>query len=610
MCGIAGCILNKSLDKKIIRKTLFLMNRRGPDHSDYTELKFNDKFIYLLHSRLSIIDLEKRSNQPFCIGSHTIVFNGEIYNYLELKQKLIKKGYLFKTESDTEVLLTAFIEYGEGFETHLEGMWAFAIYDDNQKKLYLSRDKFSEKPLYYKKNDDSFFFGSEIKFLKSLEQKNLDINYQTLKRYLVYGYRSIYKIRETYFKNILQLESGHSMQVDTKFQHNKNKYWTPNVQKIDSSFEEIVKTSKDLLLKSLEIRLRSDVPIAFNLSGGIDSSTLAILAKKIFNFKLNTYSIIDEDPRYNEEKNITKVVNQIGSNHTNINLKKNFSFYKLEELINYHDQPICTINYFAHSLLQEQISNDGFKISISGTGADEIFTGYYDHHLLYLYELQNHPNINIYEENWRKHVSHLVNNPILKNPYLFKTHGETFRDHIFEDDKFRILLNDKKFEEDISDNLYSNTSLLKNRMANELFDEVIPIILENEDLNAMFYSVENRSPFLDTKLVEYMQSIPDEYYIQDGYTKFILREITKDILNDDVRLDRNKKGFNASIESFINIKDPNNYDLLLKDSPIFELVDIKEFEKYLSNTTFELNSDKKFLFNFLNSKIFLEQNYF
>ena len=609
MCGIAGCITTEPLDTIAIKHTLALMSNRGPDHSHYLEFKFRNKYIYLLHSRLSIIDLDARSNQPFTVGDYNLIFNGEIYNYLELKKKLIQKGYTFITSSDTEILINAFIEYGDEVEKYLEGMWAFAIWNNKSKLLYISRDRFGEKPLYYMKSDELFYFGSEIKYIKSLSKKKLEINYETLKRYLVYGYRSIYKKNETYYKNVHQLKSGSFLKIDHQLQINQEKYWTLNNLEIKLSESEAVEGAKECLLGSLEKRLRSDVPIAFNLSGGIDSSTLVVLAKKYFNIEINSYSIIDDDPRYNESENINQTVRLTESNHTNINLKDKFSYEKLKKLINYHDQPLCTINFYAHALLQEKISEDGYKVSISGTGADEIFTGYYDHHLYFLHSIKDNNKYQNYLNSWNSKVKNIINNPLLRDPELFERKGEDFRGYLYSDSiYFQSMLIDANYSENFVDISYNNKSLLRNRMMNELFNEVVPILMENEDLNSMYYSIENRSPYLDTNLLQFVNSIPQEYLMDDGYAKKILRDITEGLLDDQVRLDRNKRGFNASIKSILDLSDKKTINELVSDSPIFDIVNKEKFINYLTTADFYSNENKKFLFSFINAKLFLENN--
>ena len=208
MCGIAGYIGKKQVSKSAINKTLGLMKNRGPDNQDWCSLTANDTNVYLLHSRLSIIDLDERSNQPFKFGDCTLIFNGEIYNYIELRTELKKIGHIFTTDSDTEVLIKAYVEYGIDYVKHFNGMWAFAIWDSKKEELFLSRDRFGEKPLYYFHDNDGIYFASEIKFIFSLLGKRLSINNNHLYRNLVNGYKSLNKGGETFFQGIQELSSG------------------------------------------------------------------------------------------------------------------------------------------------------------------------------------------------------------------------------------------------------------------------------------------------------------------------------------------------------------------------------------------------------------------
>ena len=215
MCGIAGFFGNRKIDKNNIYKTLTLMKNRGPNFSNFFEKNFGDKIsIYLLHSRLSIIDLKQRSNQPFVIGDHIIVFNGEIYNYIELRKRLIEKGVKLKTNSDTEVLLNYFILYGEKCVDYFDGMWAFAIFNNKTKKLFLSRDPFGEKPLYFYKDKYGIFFGSEIKFIKNLSEKDFEKNSSKINRYLSFGARSLFKDNESFYNNVFSVKNSENILVN------------------------------------------------------------------------------------------------------------------------------------------------------------------------------------------------------------------------------------------------------------------------------------------------------------------------------------------------------------------------------------------------------------
>ena len=213
MCGIAGSVTKNLIDENVIKKTLFLMQNRGPDSQGFQ--RFKNQYNYsFLHSRLSIQDLDSRSNQPFNYKTKILIFNGEIYNFLELRKKLKNKGYMFFTNSDTEVIVKMFDCYGEKSVEFFEGMWAFAIYDTKLKNLFLSRDRFGEKPLFFHKTDDGFFFASEIRFISSLAEKKFSINMDKIQRYLVNGFRSLKKINDNFFHDIDELGPGENYLLD------------------------------------------------------------------------------------------------------------------------------------------------------------------------------------------------------------------------------------------------------------------------------------------------------------------------------------------------------------------------------------------------------------
>ena len=446
MCGISG-YLGKNYKKieKNIFNTLQLMKRRGPDSQNFYNKNYLDKEILLLHSRLNIIDLNDRSNQPFMDDDLVLVFNGEIYNYLEIKKELIKKNYKFKTESDTEVLLKSYREYGDKCVDYFNGMWSFAIWDLKKKILFLSRDPFGEKPLYYYINNDGFYFASEIKFIESLTNDKLEKNDNKIFQNLFYGYKSLNKTNETFFKNINILEPSTNLIIDLDIKLQSKKYWIP---KLDINYSmksnEASDELKNILLESIKLRMRSDVPIAFCLSGGVDSGFLVSCGKKIFGKEISAFSIIDEDQRYNEKHEIELISNDLGikSNLFYLNNDKKIFFERLKKLTKYHDGPIATISYYIHSFLSEKISGSGYKVAISGTGADELFTGYYDHFLLQLEAIKS---TNFFEKNlddWKKYINPILRNKFLKDPFLYIDDPKN-RDLVFEKN-FNILKYSKK----------------------------------------------------------------------------------------------------------------------------------------------------------------------
>ena len=603
MCGIAGYIGFKPLSETSVKSCLSTMERRGPDAQRFVLGELGNTHYALLHSRLSIIDLDPRSHQPYVFDDCTLVFNGEIYNYIELREELIAKGFEFQTDSDTEVLIKAYRCFGKECVHHFEGMWAFALLDNRSNELLLSRDRFAEKPLYYLIQDQQLFFASEIKQIEALKGQKLNPNMQQAYRYLVNGHKTLNKYGEHFYEDVEEVDFGQTIVIDSNLSIQKIKYWKPAYNPVPMDESEAIDRIQKALIRSVELRMRADVPLAFCLSGGVDSSAMASIAVKSLNQDIQTFSIIDRDPRYNELDNIQSTVNDLGCKHELIELSPDFDYLgQLEKLVAYHDAPVATISYLVHSRLISAMSDNGFKVSISGTGADELFTGYYDHFLLHMHGLKDEERLDRINY-WNEYPAKAVRNPFLQDPMRFVLEPE-FRDHIFlNNDEFSSYLK-HDFSEAFTEVDYTS-DLLRNRMLNELYHEVVRVILKEDDLNSMYYSIENRSPFLDANLFKTAFSIPSNLLIQKGFNKYLLRESLKGILNDKVRLCREKKGFNASLNSVVNFENPAHRDYILDDSRIYDWVDKGKIEKLMKQKEFP-NSYKKFFFNFLNLKIWLK----
>ncbi len=603
MCGIAGYIGKESLGTDRINACLNTMERRGPDSQRFVQAEFGGNHSSLLHTRLSIIDLDSRSHQPYTYDGCTLVFNGEIYNYIEIRQQLLSEGYQFQTDSDTEVLLKAYHRFGKNCVHHFEGMWAFAILDSRLNEMILSRDRFAEKPLYYLQRDSSIYFGSEIKQIEALLGNKLEPNMKQAYRFLVNGHKSLNKYGGQFYLGIEEVGFGETLTLKNDLSTAKETYWKPEYRPMKMDEIDAVESIQSALIRSVDLRMRSDVPLAFCLSGGVDSGAMASIAVKSLNKKVQTFSIIDRDPRYDELENIQATIDDLGCDHHLIELSPEYDYLgQLEKLVEYHDAPVATISYLVHSRLIEAMSKSGYKVSISGTGADELFTGYYDHFLLQMPSLGDDA-LKDRVKYWNTFPAKVVRNPHLQDPYRFINNPE-FRDHIFlNNDAFAGYLK-YDFKESFKEERYTD-DLLRNRMLNELFHEVVRVILREDDLNAMYYSIENRSPFLDSKLFEAVYSIPSELLIQRGYNKYLLRKSLDGILNDKVRLSREKKGFNASLNSVIDFNNKIHVDYILTDSKIYDWVDKSKVERLMKETFFP-NSYKKFFFNFLNLKIWLK----
>jgi asparagine synthase (glutamine-hydrolysing) len=606
MCGIAGYWGSKPPTDAEVAATLELMKLRGPDEQRaWRSAAAGDKHAVLLHSRLSIIDLDARSNQPFTIGNTTLVYNGEIYNYVELREQLIARGIELRTTSDTEVLLQYYRLYGEDCLKYFEGMWSFAIFDGDRQTVFLSRDRFAEKPLYLLRTAHGVYFGSQIKFLARLSGQALRPDVEQLRRYLALGYKSLYKTPRTFHAGVEELRYAECMTLGPTAAGKPRRYWQPRLQVNDRmSLEDAIAGTRERLLESMRLRIRADVPLAFCLSGGVDSSALVSIAVKSLGCKIETFSIIDEDERYNELDNIMATVRDVGCDHQLLKIPKQDVIARLRDLIGYHDAPIATITFYVHSLISEAVHRAGYRVAFSGTSADELFTGYYDHFLLHLHSMAGEPGYAQVRASWEKHILGFVRNPVLRNPQLY-TQNPAFREHVFDgrEEIAGYLVNpaDGAFSEE-----QFVPEMLRNRMLNELFHEATPVILHEDDLNSMRYSIENRSPYLDTRLLEFANSIPSRHLIHDGHAKYVLREAVAGILNDTVRLDRRKKGFNASINSMVDFHDPEVKDFLLDPkAAVFELVNRRAIAELFDMNPVP-NHLSKFLFSFINTRIFME----
>ncbi len=612
MCGIAGFTGNKSFQNYIIKSTLKLMENRGPDNQAYFKTRITKKKnIYLLNSRLSIIDLDKRSNQPFVIDNLVMTYNGEIYNYLELKNRISKK-VKFRTNSDTEVILQYYKLYGEKCFEFFEGMWSIAIYDKNQKKLIISRDRFGEKPLYYYQSKDGFYFASEIKFIKKLaHKKKFLINYKKIKDYLHFGHRAPYLDNKTFFEKIHKLDPGSYIKIDKNIKITKHRYWKiSKAKEFKKNFEDVLKESHKIFDNTLKMQLRSDVPIALLLSGGIDSSLLATKISKYYKKKLSTFSIYDsKDKTYDERDNINIILRKLKiKKNVKIDFVNEFSLNRLKKAISYQDAPLLTITDFAKNILAEKISKTENKVVITGNGADEFFSGYFHHHLQYLLDIKRDKNTKLfknYYKNWRLNILPQVRNEIFKNLQKFKLQK---RKYIYDDymSLNNFFLKPSKPKLKFKKN---NSSLLKDSLLKEIFIEHVPHYTVSDDANFMQFSLENRSPYLCKNMFEFLQNVPTKFFLHNGYSKYILRRILNRKLPNNIVWDPIKRGFNFSIFKLINLKSKKFRKFIDKKSNIYKIISKRNFIEFLNeNKKKEINLNSKFLFRFISVKIFLELN--
>jgi asparagine synthase (glutamine-hydrolysing) len=607
MCGIAGYFGTGDVSNERVSACVALMGRRGPDHAGVWRARTESgRHVVLLHSRLSIIDLDPRANQPFRDGGMAFVINGELYNYLELRLELEREGCAFATQSDTEVFLKLLARRGLAALTQCEGMWAWALFDQATGALTLCRDRFGEKPLYLFRDDGGIYFASEIKFLRALVDRPFQVNYQHLYRYLVNGYKALYKVTDTFFSGVEELPASSFLNIDAAGNAAIQKYWVPKfIQDDEMTYAQAVAGARQALIDSVEQRLRADVPLAFCMSGGVDSNALISIAKNIFSFDVHGFTVVNTDARYEEQDMVDCAVRELGIRHTAVPIGTDGFLEKLRVLVRQHDAPVYTITYYVHWLLMQSIQQHGYRISISGTAADELFSGYYDHHNAYLYAVRRDPERYRHSlENWTRHIKPIVRNPYLADPEVFiKDPG--LRDHIYLDaPKFAEYLV-HPWIEPFAEKTYTD-DLLRNRMANELFEEAVPVILHEDDLNAMYYSIENRSPYLDTRLFEFSAKIPTRHLVRDGMAKAVLRDAMRGIVPDPILDNRRKVGFNAPLLELLDMSNPAVRAYVLGEGAVYNLVKRSAVERLLERKSLP-NSLSKFLFNFVCVKVFLDE---
>lgn len=582
------------------------MRNRGPDGAASFEATLPDgRALDLLHSRLSIVDLDARSDQPFRKDGLVLVFNGEVYNYPELRLELETLGHGFRTEGDTEVLLEAWRAWGLGALDRIVGMFAFAIYEEASGLLTLARDRFGEKPLYLWRRGEEILFASEVKVLAAMAGEVPSLDDVHLRRYLVNGYKGLMRDGRTFYRGVRELPAAHALQIAPGSEPRDVRYWTLTYTPEEMSAEEAQERADAALHQAVERVLRADVPVAVRLSGGIDSNLIAGLARHRLGAEITCFSIIEDDWRYDESAMIAEGLKVLDAPNRQIRIPRERFLERLDDMIAYFDGPPLTISYYLHYLVSEAIHEDGLRLSLGGTGADEVYSGYYDHYLFWLAEMRDRPDFEDLVKQWRATYGQFVRNPHLQDPRAFIDRPGA-RDHVLLGaERFAGFLTEP-FDEPHAEDAHTE-AILRNRMLNELSRETVPVMLHDDDLASMRWSVENRAPFLDRDLVECLFSIPSRHLVQNGLPKALLRNAGKGIVPDAILDNPRKQGINAPVTSFVDFAAPDVRDRLLSDSPFFDLVDRTAFEGLLGSEVAR-NSDSKFLFSLLAARVFMDRH--
>ncbi|MEX2650561.1 MAG: asparagine synthase (glutamine-hydrolyzing) [Alphaproteobacteria bacterium] len=602
MCGIAGVIGVAPPDGERITAVLAALRHRGPDgRGTYATRLANGQHVLLLNTRLAIRDLELRAGQPMAHDGCVVVHNGEIYNDRELKAELEARGHRFRTASDTEVIAHAWRAWGESMFDRFEGMFALALLDLRAGRLVLARDRFGEKPLLWLRHRDALYFASEIGALAALAGVRPEPNLEQVRRFLVLGYRALHG--RTWHQGVGEVPAGSIAVLDQAGEPRPRTYWTPRFAPAPMSYDQAVDGARERLNHAVGLRLRSDVPLAFCLSGGIDSGALAAIAARVHGAEVHGFSVIDDDERYDERANLAEMVGALGCRHATVETERTGFLDRLDALIGGRGQPIATVSYYVHARLLAAVAAAGYKVAISGTGADELVSGYYDHYGFWLAGQARSPDFDRLVEDWRRGMGAHVRNPLLRDPLAFRRNPAE-RGHLtLGRDVFAALLREP-FGDRLTEHTYTDDAL-RNRMLNELCRESVPVMLREDDLDAMAVSVENRSPYLDSELARFLLTVPTEHLVRDGRLKAPLRDAVAGLLPDPVRLDPRKRGFNASIVSLLDPRDGTTRERLLAPGPIFEVVRRDAFEAFLERD-FSDAALSKFLFAFVSARAFLD----
>jgi asparagine synthase (glutamine-hydrolysing) len=508
----------------------------------------------LLHLRLSIIDLSPAGKQPMAAGDgrYVIIFNGEIYNYIELRSELQKAGHHFCTATDTEVLLKAYIEWGSACLRKLVGMFSFAVFDSKAENLFIARDFFGIKPLYYVARDGFFAFASEIKALLDLPGVTRDLNADRAFQYLRFA-RVNYG-EETLFSSIKQLPAGNFANISTKDAAvvEKVQYWQPNVSEERSvDYHEAARSLRALFLDSVRLHLRSDVPVGAALSGGIDSSAIVMAMRELEpNLEIHAFSYIADDPELSEEKWIDVVADagRLRSHRVTFNAQELVE--DLDDIVYMQDEPFGSSSIYAQYRVFKAARENGIKVMLDGQGADELFAGYPFFQAARFATLVRRGRFGAAADFLRK-CSSL---PGRKNlwmrsaPYLLPTKLQS---------PFRWMVNEELIPPWLNWEWFAARNViarpvesrlgkvdLRSELKRAMTEPPLPGLLRHEDRNSMAHSIESRVPFLTPALADFALSLPEHFLISnEGIGKSVFRDAMRGLVPDSILDRKDKIGF-------------------------------------------------------------------
>ncbi len=606
MCGISGFAdFNKRTPKETLEKMNRILSHRGPDGEGYGIYNNDTAAIGLGHRRLSIIDLTEGGSQPQTYQSLHITFNGEIYNYAEIKKQLEQKGHQFHSHSDTEVILHAYAEWGSAALQQFIGMFAFAIYDEGKQKIFACRDRAGVKPFFYYWKNNLFLFGSELKALMQHPEFAKEINTDAAAAYMQYGY---VPTPHCIFKDTHKLKPGHFLELDVKSKSiHTQQYWNvydaynQPILKIDLP-DAITETEK-LLTNAFQYRMVSDVPVGVFLSGGYDSACVTALLQANNTKKIKTFTIGVPDAGLNEAPYAKETAALLGTDHTEYYCTQKEALEIVPELPFFYDEPFADSSAIPTTLVSK-IARQKVTVALSADAGDEIFAGYnrYDYLMKYGERIKRIPGF------MRKSAAALMDVipadaiPYFNKKYLFHSRYEKVKSLFKNPTEQNILmsLTSQMNAKDLAGlfktaikqipTAFDSTELkeenfgtLSYMMAIDYQTYLLDDILQKVDRAGMSVSLEGREPFLDHRIIEWAAKLPMEYKYNNGIKKFIIKEIVHKYIPKKM-MDRPKMGFGIPIADWLqNDLKPfvNKYldENFIEKQNIFNNIEIQRIRK-------------------------------
>lgn len=626
MCGIAGSffIQKSNINKELFRTALSSIDHRGPDDEGIVQLEvLNSSEIYLGHKRLSILDLTPLGHQPMFSENRKliIVFNGEIYNFKEIRAELTLKGFKFNSNSDTEVLLAGWQFWGENILNRLIGMFAFSIYDIQRNEIILVRDAFGIKPLFYSyDNIGNFCFGSEKQVVEIIRNTKSEINFQRVFDYIVHGIQD--SPCETFNKSIHHLPPASILKFSIKSHQivSISNWWTPSIKTNHSiTFDEAAHTFRNLFLDSVKMHLVSDVTVGAALSGGLDSSAIVCAMRYLYpDLPIHTFSyIVSNDDSLNEEKWVDIVNTYVNAIPHKIYVNSNEFESDFEKLILSQGEPFNSTSIYAQYRIFKEARKCNIPVILEGQGADELlagYDGYPGHRMKSLFEKISLMKLFSFAKKWKSQRS-LLKSPwksfigqllprFIHNYLIIKQSSSTLSliNFNFLRNKGVVLNSPSTIKYP-----YAYGNRVKESLALSLTGHALPSLLRFGDRNAMTFSIENRVPFLTIPLANFLLSLPENFLISDdGISKSILREALRGIVPDEILDRKDKIGFVTPMSEWLEKFLKTNIDITTISHEASGLFKEKDFLNVLQKDLQDINSNKQTIWRLVNFNCWLK----